>query len=268
MNKLAKCEIQKVNDNNSAVVIDFLKQDIIRHAFAFYDIQYAQAQTKMYVAFENRKPQGYILTYTGSEFPSVVIECEDTVANELIEYTPKDKFIIHAPTNILQIVLREFPRAKHYVEDWMLAKKGEASFQKSENVRRLQTEEDASKLFTLLETRTDRNAASVKRYFEWISKMPLYGVFINNELISYAGSFIQLPQLWMIGGVYTNPKHRNKGYATQATSAITEEALRNAEAAVLFVRTDNHPAKKAYEKIGYRKIGEKIWIDVGTGLKP
>jgi predicted GNAT family acetyltransferase len=49
---------------------------------------------------------------------------------------------------------------------------------------------------------------------------------------------------------------------------VTEEALKNAEAAALFVRSDNYPAIKAYEKIGYKKIGEKLWVDVGTGLKP
>jgi predicted GNAT family acetyltransferase len=38
--------------------------------------------------------------------------------------------------------------------------------------------------------------------------------------------------------------------------------------AALFVRSDNHPAISVYEKIGYRKIGEKLWVDVGTGLKP
>ncbi|HVP17007.1 MAG TPA: GNAT family N-acetyltransferase, partial [candidate division Zixibacteria bacterium] len=88
------------------------------------------------------------------------------------------------------------------------------------------------------------------------------------QLVSYAGSFIQLPQVWLIGGVYTDPEHRNKGYATLATSAITEEALRTADAAALFARSDNHPAIRAYEKIGFRKIGEKVWVDVGTGLKP
>jgi predicted GNAT family acetyltransferase len=51
-------------------------------------------------------------------------------------------------------------------------------------------------------------------------------------------------------------------------SAVTQEALKNAEAAALFVRSDNYPAIKAYEKIGYKKIGEKAWIDVGTGLRP
>jgi predicted GNAT family acetyltransferase len=72
----------------------------------------------------------------------------------------------------------------------------------------------------------------------------------------------------MIGGVYTHPEHRNKGYSTLATSAVTEEALENAEAAALFVRSDNYPAIRAYEKIGYKKIGEKLWVDVGTGLMP
>jgi predicted GNAT family acetyltransferase len=98
--------------------------------------------------------------------------------------------------------------------------------------------------------------------------LPIYGVFKKDVLVSYAGSFIQLPQVWMIGGVYTDPKHRNKGYALLATSAVTEEALGHSEAAALFVRSDNYPAIRVYEKIGYRKIGEKLWIDVGTGLRP
>jgi predicted GNAT family acetyltransferase len=72
----------------------------------------------------------------------------------------------------------------------------------------------------------------------------------------------------MIGGVYTHPTHRNKGYATLAVSKVTEQALRNAEAAALFVRSDNYPAIRAYEKIGYKKIGEKLWVDMGTGLRP
>jgi len=108
----------------------------------------------------------------------------------------------------------------------------------------------------------------VKKYMDWINKTPIYGVFINDELVSYAGSFIQLPQVWMIGGVYTHPHHRSKGYALLATSAVTEEALKHAQVAALFVRSDNYPAVRVYEKIGYKKIGKKLWVDVGTGLKP
>ncbi|MDI6904411.1 MAG: GNAT family N-acetyltransferase [Candidatus Bathyarchaeia archaeon] len=114
-------------------------------------------------------------------------------------------------------------------------------------MRRLCTE-DASKLAMLLSSREERPRGTVKKYIERISKMPLYGVLVNGELVSYAGSFIQLPQVWMIGGVYTHSNHRNKGYAALATSAVTEEALKHAETAALFVRSDNYPAIRVYEK--------------------
>jgi len=260
--------VEKVDEDNKQRVINSIKSDVVRHVFAFYDIQYEPDQTTTYAAFENENLKGYILIYAALEFPSVILECESGVAQRLIEYAPENRFIVHAPPNLLPVVKSRFPNAKHYVEDWMLAKKGESRFFRSELVRRLCTEEDASRLTTLLSTREDRPRGIVKRYMDWISKMPIYGVFVNDELVSYAGSFLQLPQIWMTGGVYTHPNRRNKGYATLATSAVTEEALKNAEAAALFVRSDNYPAIRVYEKIGYKKIGEKLWVDVGTGLKP
>jgi len=260
--------IEKVEENNKQRVVDSFRLDVIRHVFAFYDIQREPDYTTMYAAFENGSLKGYILIYTALEFPSVILECESDVAEKLIEYAPENRFVMHVPPNLLPIVRRKFPHAKCYVEDWMLIKSDDAIFFRSKLVRRLYTEDDASKLAMLLSSRKGRTTGAVKKYVELISKQPIYAVFVNAELVSYAGSFIQLPQVWMIGGVYTHPKHRNKGYATLATSAVTEEALKNAEAAALFVRSDNYSAIKVYEKIGYRKIGEKLWVDAGTGMKP
>ncbi len=258
----------KVDESNKQHVIDSLKSDVIRHVFALYDIQHEPENTTMYVAFENGNLRGYILIYTALEFPSVILECDSNVAEKLIEYAPKNQFIIHVSHNLLPIVKGRFPAAKSYVEDWMLINKGEANVSRSELVRRLRVEEDAAKLAMLLSTREDRSRGTVKMYLDWINKMPVYGVFLSGELVSYAGSFLQLPRVWMIGGVYTHPDYRNKGYATLATSAVTEEALNHAESAALFVRSDNYQAIRVYEKIGYKKIGEKLWMDVGTGRKP
>jgi len=261
-------KIVKVDENNKQCIIDSLKSDIIKHVFAFYDIQYEPEKTTMHVALRNERLEGYILAYTALDFPSVIIECTRDIAEKLMIYAPENRFIMHAPLNLLPIIKRKFLDSRHYVENWMLIKKNEATLLKSKSVRKLCSEEDAIKLADLLSTRKDRPKGTADKYWELIRKMPTYGVFINNELVAYAGSFLQLPQVWMIGGVYTHPQHRSKGYATLATSAITEEALTKAEAAALFVRSDNYPAIKVYEKIGYRKIGEKLWIDVGTGLKP
>jgi RimJ/RimL family protein N-acetyltransferase len=261
------CKIEKVDESNKQNVINSLKSDVIRHVFAFYDIQHEPEHTTMYAAFENNHLKGYVLIYTATEFPSVDLESEPDTARHLIKHIPKNHFIMHTQTELLPIIKNQIPDSKHYLENWMMVKKGEASFFKSEHVRRLNSE-DASNLAALLASREDRQTRTVEKCLDWINRMPLYGVFINTELVAYAGSFIQLPQVWMIGGVFTHPAHRNKDYSTQATSAITEKALKNAEAAALFVRLDNYPAIRVYEKIGYRKIGEKLWIDVGTGLKP
>jgi RimJ/RimL family protein N-acetyltransferase len=259
---------EEINEKNKLLIIASLKSDIIKHVFAVYDLQNDPIHTATYAAFEKGELEGYILIYTAADFPSVILECEDKVAERLLEHAPPDKFIIHAPPKLLPAIKKRFPDAKHYVEDWMLVRKNEAKFFESKLVKRLRTEEDALKLADLLLSRKDRPPNTLTKYAEWISKMPLYGVFKDDQLVSYAGSFLQLPQVWLIGGVYTDPEHRNNGYATIATSAITEEALRTAEAAALFARSDNCPAIRAYEKIGYRKIGEKVWVDVGTGLKP
>jgi GNAT superfamily N-acetyltransferase len=260
--------VEKVVENNKQRVVDSLRSDVIKHVFAFYDIQYEPEHTTMYAASENGTLKGYIIVYTALDFPSVVIECENGIAEKLIAYAPENHFIMHVPTNLLSLVKRNFPNAKHYVEGWMLVKKGQANFFKSEHVRRLGSEDDASGLVILLSSREDRPKGTAKKYMNLISETPVYGVFIDSELVSYAGSFLQLSQVWMIGGVYTHPSCRNRGYATLATSAVTEEALKHAEAAALFVRSDNYSAIRAYEKIGYKKIGEKLWVDVGTGLKP
>jgi RimJ/RimL family protein N-acetyltransferase len=260
--------VQKVDESNKELFVRQVKPDVIKHVFAFYDIQHDPEHTTIHACFKNSSLLGYILLYTATDVPSIVLECEENIAETLIDYAPEDHFVLHASPDLLPIVKRRFSDAKSYVENWMLIRKENAKFFNSGLVRRLSNRKDAPMLAKLVLNRRDRPRRDLKRYIDWIAKMPIYGVFRGDELVSYAGSFIQMPQIWMIGGVYTHPDHRNKGYALLATSAVTKEALQKAEMAALFVRSDNYSAIRVYEKIGYQKIGEKLWVDVGTGLKP
>ena len=260
--------IVEVTEKNQDRILNFLRTDVIRHVFALYDLQCKREHTKMYAAFNAEGSlEAYILIYTAMKFPSVVLKGKATIIEKLLEYAPKTPMIIHAEQHLLETVKKRFPRGKIYTESWMLVKRSEARFFDSNLVRRLKVE-DADKLLQLLSSREERIPDKKERYEKWIREMPIYGVFIDGKLVSYAGSFLQLPQVWMIGGVYTHPAHRSKGYATMAVSAVTKHALNLAEAAALFVRSNNYPAIRVYEKIRYKKIGEKFWIDVDTGLKP
>jgi len=260
--------VEKINESNKRRIIEYIESDVIKHVFAFYDIQYDPQHTTAYAVFKDAHVTGYILTYTATDVPSVILECKEDVAEKLMSYAPETGFIMHTSPTLLPMVNERFPDAKSYVENWMLVRKNGANFFNSRLVKRLRSEEDAALLAKLVLNREDRPKRMLRRYINWVAKTPVYGVFREGDLVSYAGSFIQLPQVWMIGGVYTDPKHRNKGNALLATSAVTKEALTRAEVAALFVRSDNFPAIRVYEKIGYRKIGERLWVDVGTGLRP
>ena len=136
--------IKKVEENNKELIIDSIKSDVIKHVFAFYDIQYEPEKTITYAAFENEKLKGYILIYIALDFPSIVLECEEDTAEKLLGYSPENHFIMHAQPNLLPIIKRKFPEAEHYDENWMLVKKGQANFFKSTLACRLRTEDDAS----------------------------------------------------------------------------------------------------------------------------
>ncbi len=262
-------KLEKINKNNLDDVLNELQKDPTKHVFADYDLRHDVEHTEAYAVFKGERLEGYILTYTATDVPSVVLESNDIqTAERLVKRAPKDNFILHAPPDLLSVITTRYPSAKHYFENWMMIKRGKSNVFTSSLVRKLQTRQDASELSSLLETRKDRPRRMTNKYVEWLSKMKIYGVFVQGKLVSYSGSFLQTPEIWMIGGVYTHPELRNRGYSTLATSAITEEALRNSDAAALFVRSDNFPAIRVYEKIGYGKIGEKIWVDVGTGLRP
>ncbi len=261
-------KIEEIDDRNRDRFIDLIKSDVIKHVFAFYDIQNDPAHTRIHASFENCGLRGYILTYTATDVPSVILECEKRIATKLTQFAPENHFVMHTNPSFQSIIKKRFPWAKNYLENWMVLEKEKAHGSDLKNAKRLSTKEDAAALAKLVLKRKDRPRRSLKKYLEWIAKMPIYGVYVGNELASYAGSFIQLPQVWLIGGVYTDPRHRNRGYAQIATSAVTREALKNARMAALFVRSNNSPAIRVYEKIGYHKIAEKLWVDVGTGLKP
>lgn len=96
----------------------------------------------------------------------------------------------------------------------------------------------------------------------------VYGVFENGQLVSVASAVGGLSKAAFIMGVYTKPEHRRRGYATLATSAAVRDALASSELASLGVREDNLPAIRVYERLGFRRVGEEAWIDLGTGLKP
>jgi len=65
-----------------------------------------------------------------------------------------------------------------------------------------------------------------------------------------------------LGGVYTMPGHRGRGYATSCVGSLCEHVLARAPLVALTVDKDNYPAKNVYHRIGFEKADD--WMIVTT----
>ena len=76
----------------------------------------------------------------------------------------------------------------------------------------------------------------------------------NGEVVAMTAFNATLPDCVQIGGVFTPPAERSKGYARRAVALHLAEARRNGvEKAVLFAA--NLAACRAYEAIGFEQVG-------------
>ena len=75
--------------------------------------------------------------------------------------------------------------------------------------------------------------------------------------VSHTAFNARLPGVVQVGGVWTPPALRGRGYARCAVAGSLLEARRDgAKRAVLFTAEENAPARAAYEALGFRVIGD------------
>ncbi|MBE7520109.1 MAG: GNAT family N-acetyltransferase [Thermoflexaceae bacterium] len=86
------------------------------------------------------------------------------------------------------------------------------------------------------------------------------GVVVQGRLAAVAGTHVVSPQegVAVVGNVFTHPAYRGRGYATAATSAVTETLLAFCSTVVLTVDPSNRPAVAAYERLGYREACQLV----------
>lgn len=92
-----------------------------------------------------------------------------------------------------------------------------------------------------------------------------YGVIEGDRMLAMAGTHIISPteRIGAVGYVFTHPASRGQGYAKGCTAAVTRDLLtRGLTLIALNVKVGNHPAVRAYERIGYMRYAP-LWEGVG-----
>ncbi len=93
-----------------------------------------------------------------------------------------------------------------------------------------------------------------------------FGVFVEGNLVSIAGTHVVSPQerVAVVGNVFSHPAARGRGYATATTSAVTEGLLEMCDTVVLTVDPKNTPAVASYRRLGYE---EKCALVEASGVR-
>lgn len=78
---------------------------------------------------------------------------------------------------------------------------------------------------------------------------------VSGQPVSLAGFNANLPDIVQLGGIYTPPALRGRGYAKVVVAGSLEMAQqRGVTRAVLF--TENPSAARSYEAVGFRRVGD------------
>lgn len=97
-------------------------------------------------------------------------------------------------------------------------------------------------------------ATVAERVDGFMIREDIWALFDGAEPVCLSGFNATLPEMVQIGPVWTPPPHRNRGYARYLVAATLAAARdRGVERAILF--TQSAAAAKAYEAVGFRKIG-------------
>ena len=88
-----------------------------------------------------------------------------------------------------------------------------------------------------------------------VHSLRTYAVEVDGRLVAGASTSAETPSAAMIGGVWTAPDARNRGYGTAVVAALTRELLEEQRRPYLFYLVDNTPAARVYAKIGFHTAG-------------
>jgi len=212
----------------------------------------------VYVAFQNSWLVGVCAVFHGYSTPSIVFGAETPKAKQnLVEAALNqnlNEFISLCPPNDARLFEECSVILHRHSEQQMVANPPKPIQLGSVKVEKV----DENELESLAKFYRQYNAEA------WIPMQlkvgPYYCVKQDDKIVSAAGVHVVTPQIAQLGNIVTDEAYRNRGYATACTSVLATDLASKGRIISLFVRTDNHSAISMYEKLGFRRVQEVVFL--------
>lgn len=96
-----------------------------------------------------------------------------------------------------------------------------------------------------------------EQFVDKVGKKIIWGFFLDNALVSIANLNAKALDLGQVGGVYTIPAQRKRGYSKAVMNQILRDAkeLHSIRKLIIFTGDNNLPAQKLYLSLGVEQVG-------------
>jgi GNAT superfamily N-acetyltransferase len=236
-------------------------QDPLTHAYLLYDLVYEPDRTDAWFEVNEGEVAGYALVWRGPREAGVHLwgRLEDPAA-----YVPglESIIMVHSEGLLGPLLASLKGRGSARVEWYLDMVADESTFRPigAERAVRLNARDEQHVESFLRLSRARGLSLSAEEARGLLARRRYYGVFEGEELVSVACAYLRLPEVWIVGDVYTLPEHRGKGHAKTVTSAVTRDAVASGARALLHVSEANEPALRVYSALGYRAASRKPWV--------
>jgi ribosomal protein S18 acetylase RimI-like enzyme len=242
--------IRSIDDIPQETVSRLFEGDPVNHLFLMQDVARDRERTEL---FFDDETDSYLLAWYGNRnYTTVALRGKNPPVRYLKSIRRGEKGIL-LWTKDASLAPEGYSRTEDLFE--MVADKNSFSPQFVSETKRLGPEH--ANAFVSVEAGAGLANVSEEQAIDLLRKQKFYGVFSDGKLVSVAGTHFLHYAMWFVGWVSTLPPFRGRGYAKSATSSVTLEAINSGARSMLRVNVQNHPAIRAYDKIGYRSLGRE-----------
>ena len=231
----------------------------LTHAYALWDLDRTPVQVRFASAVRGEETVGYLLIWLGQrERPVVHWYGAVDLAGPLLKAFPAAPFLAVVPPEVEPTVAAAFPGAVPTALRMMLRERAWLD-RRAGSVRRL-AREDRPQLEALVQ---GEDAPDLGFYLGVDpGAEPIWGAFAGGRLVGVARAAVRLARLWVLGGVFVQPAHRNEGLGAALVTAVVIRAEASGAAVGLYAREEPANALRLYERLGFREVGRRFWLDV------
>lgn len=243
-------------------------RDPVDHAFALWDLDRNPGRIRFFSAVERGTTVGYLLVWLGHPtVPVVHWWGEGPATHSLAGVLPPRPCVAIVPPSVAPVV-EEARGAGHRSRLLVMVRDPAPAGPvgpTAPSVRPL-LRDDLPHLASWAREQHDPVAAEYPFLDPEVERA--WGAFDGDRLVGVVRAEVRLPQVWVLGGVYVAPTARSQGFGRELLRAAVGAAEATGARVALYVREDRPPARALYDRVGFRPMGVRVWIDLGAGLSP